>query len=125
MRIDRTLRVIAPAVMLAAAGCASSPAPVAASRPACTAPATRPEFCTLPADVRAFVEDRDLCEHFLGEPWPEGDSPEERQRRRELVDGVRVNCAGTDRRLAELRQRHANEEGVMAALAGYEARIEE
>lgn len=81
--------------------------------------------CALPPDVRAFLADRALCDHFRGEPWPESDSDADRARRRELVDGVRTNCAGTDRQLAALRERHRDDARVVARLAGFEERIED
>lgn len=103
---------------LALAGCASAPThPVHA--PAAQADACSARTCALPAEVRAFIEDRDLCEHFRGEPWPEGDSAADRARRRELMDGVRTSCAGSEARLAALRSRYATDAVVMAALAGY------
>lgn len=86
--------------------------------PATTVDARVSAGAALPADVRAFIEDRDLCDHFRSEPWPEGDSAQDRARRRELVEGVRTACAGTDRRLTDLRRRYAGDATVIRALAG-------
>lgn len=127
MRTDlRFLLAIACAAALG--GCATSPMATAPSpvEAACTADgATGPrrDTCDLPRDVLASVEDRELCDHFRGEPWPEGDSDADRTRRRQLVDGVRTNCAGTDRRLAELNSRYAGDARIAALLARYEADI--
>ena len=35
----------------------------------------------LPSDVKSFVDQRDGCDHFRGEPWFEGDDPEVTERR--------------------------------------------
>ena len=71
------MRALPIALVLAAcAGCATTaPQKTAAPKPAaapklvlsCPAPAKREAFatwCDLPADVRAFVDDRDTCEGF-------------------------------------------------------------
>lgn len=123
MRTDRRL-ALAIACAAALGGCATAPAGPARSPAdnACAAGARR-DLCDLPADVRAFVEDRDLCDHFRGEPWPEGDAEADRARRRQLVDGVRTNCAGTDHRLAELKSRHAGDARITALLGRYEPTI--
>ncbi len=39
----------------------------------------------LPKEVAEFVERRELCEHFRQEPWPEGTSTEEHERRDFIV----------------------------------------
>jgi hypothetical protein len=119
------------------AACASRPDPVPAPPPApasaqasvatCAPPpgaVPRAEYCTFPPDVRAFLDDRDLCDHFRGEPWPEGDTAEDRERRRQLVEGVRTACAGTDRQLKALLERHRGNAAVMQVLAGFERNIE-
>lgn len=120
---------------LALAGCATGrrtddgPAAVGTSAGAEPCPAPGPgrgaEVCSLPADVRAFVADRELCDHFRGEPWPEGDSDADRERRRHLVDGARRECAGSDRRLAALKSRYAGNPSVMLLLSRYDERIED
>ena len=112
--------------VLAVAACAVSRDRVESSDAgiACTPPADHEGYCGFPADVRAFVDDRDLCDHFRGEPWPEGDSAEDRARRQEIVEGVRTACAGTDRRLDALKHRYRDDQGVMRVLAGYETGIE-
>ena len=94
---------------------------------ACAPPAAvthHEEYCGFPADFRAFVDDRDLCDHFRGEPWPEGDTAEDRARRQEIVEGVRTACAGTDRRLDALKRRYRDDPAIMRALSGYETGIE-
>lgn len=114
------------------AGCATQPlqAPPAAARAdarECApsqGPLPRPDLCRYPPDVQAFVIDRDVCDHFRGEPWPESDSGADRERRRQIVDGVRTACAGTDRQLEALLARYADDAGVMRLLSEFERGIE-
>jgi hypothetical protein len=103
-----------------ARGTVSTPAPRCA---AAGADARGAEACELPADVRAFVEDRELCDHLRGEPWPEGDTDADRMRRRELVEGVRMACAGTDRRLAELKARYAADARIATLLGRFDPAV--
>lgn len=121
------------AALCALAGCATSPLPpreaTRVAAPAIAAPcreAASPRgesLCSYPIDVRTFVEDRDLCDHFRGEPWPEGDSDADRSRRLDLVEGARRACAGTDARLAELKTRYDNDPTVLLLLSGFDERV--
>jgi hypothetical protein len=77
----------------------------------------------LPPEVATFVADRDVCEHFRGEPI-EGDLPEQIARRAFVQESLEIYCAGTDRRLAALKTRYAANIAVMSALGGYEQAIE-
>ena len=77
----------------------------------------------LPPEVTAFVADRDVCEHFRGEPI-DGDSPEQIARRAFVQESLEIYCAGTDRRLAALKKRYAGNTAIMSALGGYEQAIE-
>ena len=87
-------------------------------------PVARPDFCSLPADVRAFVEDRDGCDHFRSEPWPEEDDDDARERRQFLIQSVRTGCAGTDQALNALLQRYRDDPAVMKVLSEFERTIE-
>ena len=73
----------------------------------------------LPPEVAAFVAERDVCEHFRGEPI-EGDFPEQIARRAFVQESFEIYCAGTDRRLAALKKRYAGNSVVMSALGDYE-----
>ena len=84
----------------------------------------RPDYCSYPPDVRAFLDDRDLCDHFRSEPWPESDSAEDRARRNELVDGMKTTCAGTDRRLAALKRKYRAHAVLIKLLSEFEPSIE-
>lgn len=88
------------------------------------APTDRPNWCDYPHEVRAFIDQRDSCDHFRGEPWPEGDSITERERRRELTSAMKTACAGTDARLLALRAKYRDDANIIAALAAYENDIE-
>ncbi len=77
----------------------------------------------LPPEVEAFVRDRDLCDHFRGEPY-EGNSPEQIRRREFVSESLEIFCPGTDRRLAALKRRWKDNPEVMKVLEKYEERIE-
>jgi hypothetical protein len=77
----------------------------------------------LPPEVATFIQDRDVCDHFRGEPH-EGNSPEQIERREFIFESLEIFCPGTDRRLAALKKRYKNNSAVMKRLNGYEERIE-
>lgn len=77
----------------------------------------------VPQEVKSFVAERDACEHFLGEPT-EGNSPEQKARRAFVAQSFDIYCAGTDRRLAALKARYADNPAAMSALSAYESSIE-
>lgn len=77
----------------------------------------------LPQEVSSFVADRESCEHFRQEPT-EGESPEQKARRTFVLESLEIYCAGTDRRLAVLKRRYADNPKVMSALSKYEPAIE-
>lgn len=88
------------------------------------APRDRPNWCDYPHEVRAFIDRRDRCDHFRGEPWPEGDSATERERRQELRAAMNTACSGTDARLRALRAKYRDDADIVAALAAYADDIE-
>ena len=71
-----------------------------------------------PREVTAFMVDRDSCDHFRGE------QPYDAERRAYIAENVAELCTGTDARLALLRRRYATDPAVIAALKGYDDRIE-
>lgn len=77
-----------------------------------------PDLQPFPDEVTRFMVDRDGCDHFRGE------EPYDAERRAYLTESIAELCTGTDVRLADLRQRYARDPDVMAALRGYEDRIE-
>lgn len=77
-----------------------------------------------PADVQAFTNDRDGCDHFRGEPWDLGDDPDIKERREFIFKNIRELCTGTDKKLASLRKKYRNDPAVIKHLRQYEDRIE-
>lgn len=73
---------------------------------------------SLPADVAAFVEQRDGCDHFRGE------EPYDEERRAFLEQNMRELCTGTDMALARLKKKHEKSGSVMSVLNQYEEKIE-
>lgn len=71
-----------------------------------------------PPDVAKFVERRDGCDHFRGE------EPYDEERRLFLLQNMKELCTGTDRQLAELKEKYAGQPHVMKKLNDYEAQIE-
>lgn len=74
----------------------------------------------LPADVRAFMKDREGCDHMRGE-IPD---PSEQQRMKEVSREIERLCKGTDRRLAGLKRKYALNRAVIRHLNRFETPIE-
>src|SRR4051812_2582628 len=81
------------------------------------------EPAALPKEVKAFITERETCDHFRGEP-DEGESAEQKERRTFIVDSLDIFCAGTDKRLAALKRRYKNNRSVMEELNKFEEKIE-
>ena len=94
-----TERLAAAALLVLLAGCASAPAT---------------------PDLRAYLERREMCDHFRGE-FPDPPDP---QRMREVNEQVAVYCPGSDAPLAQLRRRYRDDPAVMKQLDALEPRIE-
>jgi len=77
----------------------------------------------LPPEVQEFIANRDLCDHFRGEPF-EGNNPEQIKRREFVFQSIEIYCPGTDRRLAALKKRYKNNSGAVKRLSGYEEKSE-
>jgi len=71
-----------------------------------------------PADVERFIERRDQCDHFRGE------EPYDQERREFLHQRLAEFCVGTDKQLAELKQKYRSNKAVMKKLNQYEPQIE-
>ena len=72
----------------------------------------------MPAEVQAFIEARDECDHWRGE------EPYDDDRAREITNAINNTCNGSDRKLAGLRQKYQDQPHIMQALADYEDKIE-
>jgi hypothetical protein len=81
-------------------------------------------WCDYPHEVRAFTQKRQNCDHFRGEPWPEGDETWERERRKDLIDAMRKHCTGTDKALARLRAKYRDDAEISKLLSAFESEIE-
>ena len=78
----------------------------------------------LPSDVKSFVDERDGCDHFRGEPWDKGDDPEVKERREFIFQNIKNLCTGTDRSLKELRNKYRHDRVIIEHLKRFEDRIE-
>jgi len=76
---------------------------------------------SLPDDVLRFVDRRDTCDHFRGEPI----DPPDPERLREVLTMLSEYCTGTDVQLAELRARYHANSAVLTRLSEYETVIEQ
>jgi len=134
VRSNPTTAALLP-LLLACGNAGAAAGPPVASTPTCDPQASdRPDYCGFPADVRAFVDDRDACDHWRGEPWATDEEirdtpdPTDREaqvdRRKEIIDAVNASCTGTDKRLAALKTAYASDSHVMQLLDGYEPGIE-
>lgn len=88
------------------------------------APTLMAQTRTLPQEVRAFISERRVCEHFLGEPV-EGNTLEHAERQRFVHDSIDIYCAGTDKRLAALKRRFHDNRAVINSLKVFEQKVEE
>lgn len=74
----------------------------------------------LPDDVRRFIERREGCDHFRGE-LP--DSPDQ-QRMKEVNRELQRLCAGSDRKLAQLKKKYVGNPSVLIRLNEFDLNIE-
>ncbi len=95
---------------------ASAPAAAAAEIPVAAAASSPAE--ALPAEIQAFRDKRDNCDHLRGE------EPYDAKRAAFLKAELARTCKGTDKALAGLRKRFAHDAKALAALKDYEERIE-
>ncbi len=72
----------------------------------------------LPKDVANFVEDRESCDHWRGEPGTD------KERQADIDWSICDACVGTDSKLAALKQKYRANKVVMAKLAEFESVIE-
>lgn len=80
---------------------------------------------SLPKDVSAFITKRDTCDHFRGEPYEGGDHTEIGRERYKYVTGkLEEYCTGTDKTLADLRQKYSENPSVIEKLSMYDDKIE-
>ena len=149
MRSNRIRIGLTALLVLGGAGCqvaSTAPAPdakavsetppkptIASDCPSTQGPVDRPGHCAYPADVRDFIEMRDACDHWRGEPWAtdeeikDADAAEKEwalHRRKEITDAVNATCTGTDKRLATLKATYARDPRILKLLDEFEPDIE-
>ena len=71
-----------------------------------------------PSDLAQFIERRNGCDHFRGE------EPYDKERREFLNQKMTELCAGTDKALANLKDKYRRNKKIMAVLNEYEPQIE-
>ncbi|MDB6141996.1 MAG: hypothetical protein JWP80_1040 [Pseudomonas sp.] len=74
----------------------------------------------VPADLIAFVDKRDACDHLRGE-LPD---PEEQEQLEAVINDVNQQCKGTDAALQKLKKKYAENASVLQVLNRYEMNIE-
>jgi hypothetical protein len=72
----------------------------------------------LPSVVLQFIERRESCEHFLGE------EPYDKDRLAFIEWSLCKFCMGTDKDLAELREKYRKNRQALSRLSGYAASVE-
>lgn len=72
----------------------------------------------IPEDVKQFIEKRDLCDHFRGEPHYD------EERSRFLEKQVEKYCAGTNLELLSLKAKYRNNSAIIGKLSSYEENVE-
>lgn len=103
------MRALAMAVTLVAAGCGGRASSPAVGNRSTAAPESE-GAPGIPAEVEAFVERWQLCQHWAGE------EPYDAARRAEIQRGVDESCPGNDQARAELERRYADRPDVLARL---------
>ena len=74
----------------------------------------------LPRDVQAFIDRRELCDHFRGE-IPD---PDEVDRMKEVVKDIDRYCTSIDKDLNDLKGKYVRNSVIMSRLNSYEFPIE-
>ena len=67
-------------------------------------------------DVVEFLKRGELCEHFRQEPWPEGGSEEEKDRREFITKQIEEFCTGLTDAGLNLRQKYHGNPSVIEKL---------
>jgi len=70
----------------------------------------------VPKDVAEFLKRGELCEHFRQEPWPEGGSEEERERRKFIAKQIEDLCTGLPEVGLILREKYHDKPSVIEKL---------
>lgn len=76
------------------------------------------ETQVLPKDVATFVEERESCDHWRGEPGFD------KERQAEIDRSICDACTGTDAKLAALKKKYRASKTVTAKLGEFASAIE-
>ena len=124
MRSNPTTTILV-SLLLACGNAGAAADPQATATQTCDPQASDlPGYCSYPDDIRAFVDDRDACDHWRGEPIPGPEDDPEQDRKKQILAGIEESCTGTDKRLAALKAAYANDPSMMQLLDEYETDIE-
>lgn len=74
-----------------------------------------------PEDVTEFLDERELCVHFSQEPWPEGSSTEEIERRTFIARQINRFCTGLNEIELNLRRKYRDQRAVIEELDKHKA----
>lgn len=77
----------------------------------------------MPSEVQKFLDRRELCDHFRGEPT-DGNSPQQIERRRFVNQQSGKYCRGTDAQRRSLISKYASDPQVVDKLEALEESIE-
>lgn len=72
----------------------------------------------IPDDVAVFIEKRDLCDHFRGEP------AYNEERKKFLLKNIMELCTGSDSNLSSLKRKYIANKKVVKLLSVYKDDIE-
>lgn len=75
-------------------------------------------FLDYPADIEAFIDRREICDHFRGEDAYDA------ERGRFLAQQTEESCTGTDSELVRLKDKYKNDNAIMQLLERFEIDVE-
>lgn len=79
---------------------------------------------SLPDEVQAFIEQREACDHFRGEPVePDGWRDLYEERLQQVTKAIKQHCTGTDQALIMLKQKYKDHKAIIQALEDFEDEI--
>ena len=70
----------------------------------------------VPHDVAEFLRRTELCAHFRQEPWPEGKSEADTERREFIVDQIEEFCTDLPEANRNLREKYFDDPSVISGL---------
>jgi hypothetical protein len=73
----------------------------------------------LPADAARFIEHRELCDHFRGEPYDNDTA-----RRSFIARKLNQYCAGADKALKKMKRKYSGSPAILERLNLFETCIE-